>query len=135
MADDKFNLQPLKEQGFAGDEEEAVVATFETAFESLSKTTSEVALDEAAKTIALKLQNLVSPELPAERKEYLFEIIWEGLIGVAKHVPYRHRGQLLITKALQELDRVETGTKFPYLGRCLRDNWIGTGILHIRMHH
>ena len=54
-----------------------------------------------------------------------FETIWEGFIGVAKHIPYQHHGQTLLVKVIQILVTVEPWTDLPILGRCMRDNWIG----------
>ncbi|KAH7144339.1 hypothetical protein B0J13DRAFT_675694 [Dactylonectria estremocensis] len=118
MTNDKINLQPLKDEGLS-EQDGNVVSLFEAAFESLREGT----VDGEARRVALQLQKLIPPDLPAERKEYLLWNAWEVLIGITKHVPHRNIRQVLVFKVLQILDSVQAW-KGPTSERTMRDNWI-----------
>lgn len=122
MATEKINLQPLKDEGL-NDWEEKVVATFEKAFESLSKP----GLDDAAKLTATQLQELIPFDAQPNNIEFLFERLWAVVANIAKYVPYRHQGQAFLVQVLVALNSSGDPWKgLPYLVICLRDNWIGT---------
>ncbi|KAH6892487.1 hypothetical protein B0T10DRAFT_547238 [Thelonectria olida] len=120
MADEKINLQRLRDEGQATEEGEKFVTIFESAFEVISEET----LEDETKRVVSELQKLVSPELPAKYKDDLFDDIWEALIGIARHVHYRHLGQSLLLNVFKELNLAEPWRNLPNLGQCMRDNWI-----------
>lgn len=121
MSQQKIDLELFKEEGLTSEEDIKVVTIFETAFDSLSKTS----LDELAKSTALELQQLMSPDMTADKQEYFFECTWEVLIGIAKHVPHRHDAQHLLVAVVQVLRTTPQWEDLPHFGRCMRDNWIG----------
>ncbi|KAL2757650.1 hypothetical protein ACRALDRAFT_1074608 [Sodiomyces alcalophilus JCM 7366] len=115
MAHEKVDFEALRQNGLA-EEEERVVAIFESAFASLSEATA----DDAAKSTALELQKLVSPELPEDQ----FEVIWQAFISIARHLHYQHESQDFLIKVLRILVATEAWKDLPCLARIMRDHWI-----------
>ncbi|KAI9763504.1 MAG: hypothetical protein M1840_000457 [Geoglossum simile] len=127
MSDQQVNFQPLRDEGLS-EIDEKMLSIFEPALESVSEAT----LEEKAGGVAIELKKLVPMNLSSEGAETFLEGFWELLIGIAKCVPYRHSGQILLVKIATNLNESgeaieKKGSSWkglPFLGRYLRDNWI-----------
>ena len=99
MNDQQIDFQPLRDEGLS-EIDEKTLGVFESALESISEAT----LEEKARSVATELKKLVPMNLSGEEAETLLEGLWELLIGIAKHVPYRHDGQILLVRIVTNLD-------------------------------
>ncbi|KAG9255717.1 uncharacterized protein F5Z01DRAFT_673018 [Emericellopsis atlantica] len=116
MANNKFNLQHLLDNGLSLEVDEEVILIFQSAFQSLSEATA----DEQARDVASQLQKLVSPEKPITQ----FGSTWEAFLSVARNIPYRdHEGQDFIIKVIRVLVATPPWGDLPGLAQVMRTNW------------